>query len=246
MRVDLRLRLHLSVHQTEGWNRPIQVLAVPIALPQRKLLTKGRLVDLDDLDTVLFEVKHLVTDGEADLLRLLLQGDILTWERPVQDGDRTREHSLDRLVGLALRENRPFHRDRLAAVDVTPHYRWLNATRSVALHPCVLGEDEAVQVVAEVLHHVVALKLTVHQDIQSEALLQCDTLGDLLAVELLVLLGRDGTLFEGGSIGAHVRRLREGTDGCRRVRRQFENILLDLLAFASFRQTGEVSFGQLA
>ena len=246
MRVDLRLRLHLSVHQTEGWNRPIQVLAVPIALPQRKLLTKGRLVDLDDLDTVLFEVKHLVTDGETNLLRLLLQGDILTRERPVQDGDRSREHSLDRLVGLALRENRPFHRDWCAAMNVAPHYRWLNATRSVALHPCVLGEDEAVQVVAEVLHHVVALKLTVHQDIQSEALLQCDALGDLLAVELLVLLGRDGTLLEGGSIGAHVRRLREGPDGCRRVRRQFENILLDLLALAPLRQTGEVSFGQLA
>ena len=39
---------------------------------------------------------------------------------------------------------------------------------AVALHPAVLGEGEAVELLAEVLDHVVALGLAVHQHVEAE------------------------------------------------------------------------------
>jgi hypothetical protein len=45
----------------------------------------------------------------------------------------------------------------------------------------VHGGGEPAELLAEVLHHVVALGLAVHQYVQAEALLQGDDMRDLLA-----------------------------------------------------------------
>src|SRR5665648_308345 len=62
-----------------------------------------------------------------------------------------------------------------AASDV---YERLGAPRAVGLHPAVLGDREAVQQLGEVLHHVVALGLPVHQHVEAQSLLQGDRRGD--------------------------------------------------------------------
>ena len=59
---------------------------MPVGLPQGQLLAQGGLVDLDDLDAGGLKVKHLVADGQGELLGLLLVGDVLTRPGPVENG----------------------------------------------------------------------------------------------------------------------------------------------------------------
>src|SRR5665811_595363 len=49
----------------------------------------------------------------------------------------------------------------------------------IGLHPAVLGDGEAVQMLGKILHHVVAFGLAVHDDIQADLLLQVDNVLDL-------------------------------------------------------------------
>ena len=51
----------------------------------------------------------------------------------------------------------------------------------------MVGEGEAVQLLAEVLHHVVALVLAVHQHVEPELLLQADDVAGAVLDEALVL-----------------------------------------------------------
>ena len=49
---------------------------------------------LDDFAASLLQVSHLFPDGQSQLEGLSLAGDVLPWERPVQDGDRPcKQHS---------------------------------------------------------------------------------------------------------------------------------------------------------
>src|SRR5665811_375082 len=69
--------------------------------------------------------------------------------------------------------------DRLGPGHVTPKDRRTCAPGSIGLHPAVLGDGEAVQVLGKVLHHIVAFGLAVHEDVQADLLLQVDNTFDL-------------------------------------------------------------------
>ena len=62
----------------------------------------------------------------------------------------------------------------------------LHAARAVGLHPAVLGEGEALELLAEILDHVVALELAVHQHVEADLLLDADGILGLLLEERLV------------------------------------------------------------
>ena len=187
MCMNLSLWLHLRMHQSEGRYSPVQIIAVPTALAQGQFLTKSRLVDLNDPDAVAFEVEHFVADGQCDLKSLLLERDILTWERPVEDGDRPRQHTLDGLVGTTLGEDRPVDRHRRTPTDIAPDDGRLDASGTITLYPGILRKHIPVHLRTEVLHHVVALKLPMHQHVEPDALLQFDALQYLVSVEVYIL-----------------------------------------------------------
>lgn len=146
-------------------------------------LTDGRLVNLDGTDAGLLEVDDFVTEGESELLGLQLTADIGAREGPVENGDGTSQHSLHGLLGDALRVAAPAdgHRSRAADIrddnggtNITEHSDQLkvqvsrersDSPRTVALHPRVLREDEAVELLTEVLNHVVTLGFTVDEEV---------------------------------------------------------------------------------
>ena len=81
-------------------------------------------------------------------------------------------------------------------------------------------DGEAVELLGEVLDHVVALGLAVHEDVEAELLLQLDDALDLGLHELLVLPRRQLALAGAGPGGADLAGLREGADRGGGQRRQ--------------------------
>ena len=64
----------------------------------------------------------------------------------------------------------------------------MHSPRTVALNPTVLGEDEALELLAEVLNHVVTLGLAVDEEIEADTLLEAHDVLNLLLDELVVAL----------------------------------------------------------
>src|SRR6266852_549243 len=64
----------------------------------------------------------------------------------------------------------------------------LHATRAVALNPSVLGCEEARELLAEKLHHVIAFKFTVHQNVNADFLLKADRLLCFCFQERIIVL----------------------------------------------------------
>lgn len=69
-----------------------------------------------------------------------------------------------------------------------------DSPRAVALYPSILSEDETVELLSEVLNHVVSLGLSVNEQVKTDLLLEADDSLDFLLDELLVLLLSDLTL----------------------------------------------------
>ena len=89
-------------------------------------------------------------------------------ERPGQHGDRAGEHALDRLVGERLRVAGPRDGHRVRAGHVAVQDRRAHAARCRTTAPSRWRGRESVQLLGEVLHHVVALGLAVHQDVEAD------------------------------------------------------------------------------
>ena len=68
--------------------------------------------------------------------------------------------------------------------------------RTVALNPSILGEDEALELFSEVLNHVIALRLSMYEEIQTNLLLEANNTFDLFLDEFLVLCLVDLALAE--------------------------------------------------
>jgi len=58
---------------------------------------------------------------------------------------------------------------------------------TVALNPSILGEDETVELLSEVLNHVIAFGLSVYKEVQTNLLLEADDSFDLFLDEVFVL-----------------------------------------------------------
>lgn len=112
------------------------------------------------------EVRDLVAQCQAYLVGGLAQRLVVAHEAPREDRDRTGEHALDGLVRERLGVRGPVDGDRLRPRDVAPQDRRTRAARAVRLHPAVARDREPVEVLREVLDHVVALGLAVHQHVR--------------------------------------------------------------------------------
>ena len=144
VRVDLGRVLDASTSELEGGDGPLEVLLTLGALSERKTLTEGGLIDLDDVDAGGLKVNHLVAEGECELLSLDRLVDVVTGERPSQAGDGSSEHTLHGLRGdrgsvLGLLDGHGG-----GAGDVADNNRRTHAAGSVGLDPAVGGEDIAI------------------------------------------------------------------------------------------------------
>ncbi len=178
VRVDLCRVVDAGRRQPERRDRPREVRLVGRGA-QREKLPQCRLVDLDDADARRLQVVHLVADGQCHLTGGLAQRLVVADERPRQDRHRPGQHPLDGFAGQALRVARPLDGHRLRTRDVAVQDRRPDTARAVGLHPAEVGGGEPGQPLGEVLHHVVALGLAVHQHVQAEVLLQPDDALDL-------------------------------------------------------------------
>src|SRR5699024_4499656 len=140
-------------------------------------------------------------------------------------GDRTSQHALDVLVRQGLCVLCPLHGHGLRAGDVTNHDWWTGATGAVGLDPAVFGDHEAIEKLCEVLHHVIALWLAVHQHIQTEAFLQLNDAGYFLAQLLNILLIAQDTIAVIRAGLTNIRGLRERTNRRGRQDRQLQRLL---------------------
>ena len=136
-----------------------------LRIAQRQAFAQRRLVDLDQADAGLLEIEHLIADRERDLPAGRRPRLVVAHEGPLQDRHRPGEHALHRPLGERLRIGRPFDRHRLGPRHIAEDDRRLHVARAVGLHPAVLREGEARQLLAEVLDHVVALEFAVHQHV---------------------------------------------------------------------------------
>src|SRR5207249_2798955 len=96
----------------------------------------------------------------------------------------------------------------------------LDAAAAVGLHPAVVGDRQAVELLREVLDHVTSLWLAVYQDVEADPLLRGDDLGDALLDEPVIatVVEAPGPVLGAGA--ADLGGLREGADRGRRQLRQ--------------------------
>src|SRR5712691_5404205 len=208
MRVNLRGVAHTCRREAERIDGPLQI-ARPVRAAQRQTLAEGRLVDLNHPDAGRLEVDHLIADGQGDLLGGFRARLVVAHERPLQDRDRPGQHAFHRALRQRLRVLAPADGHRARPRDVTEDDRGLYVPSAVRLYPAVLREREAGQLLAEVLDHVVALELPVHEHVETEIFLQLDRLGDLRFDELVILLGGELIVVQLATRRPHFRRLRE-------------------------------------
>jgi len=142
MGVDLGRRRHTAGGQPEGFHRPAQIRR-PFRLADGQALAQRGFIDLDDLHTGFLQIHHFVADRQRDLETGVAARLVVAHETPLQDGHRSSQHALDRLVGVFLRHLCPAHGHRQRARHIAEDDRRLDATRTVALHPAVLGEGKA-------------------------------------------------------------------------------------------------------
>src|SRR5690606_6577958 len=104
-------------------------------------------------------------------------------------------------------------------VDIAVDNRRLHTARTVRLHPSVLRKSITGQLLSEVLHHVITLKLSVYQHVDIQLLLRADSAFGFFGDSFVVLFLGDDTFLQVRSPLTHVFCLWEGTDGSSRKRR---------------------------
>ncbi len=83
--------------------------------------------------------------------------------------------------------------------------------RTVALHPSILGEDKARELLSKVLNHVVTFRLAVDEEVKSNLLLEVYNTLNLLLDEFLVLVLAEFTFAKFGTSLTNLLGLLSGT-----------------------------------
>src|SRR6267143_1118906 len=221
VRVNLGGVTHTSRRQPEGVHGPPQVVR-PIGAPQRQPFARRRFVDLEHADLRRCEIDHHVADGQRDLLGGFRARLVVAHERPLQDRHWTRQHALHRTLRERLRVPAPAYCHRARPCDVAKDDRRLHIASAEGLHPAVLGERESGELLAEILDHVVAFELPVHQHVEADLFLQRDRSLDLRLDEAIVILGAELIVVQLAPRRPHFVGLRKGADGRRRERREID------------------------
>ena len=240
MGMNLCFRLHTAVGQPECRNCKIKILGVPIWFSQRQFFSQCSFVNLNHLDSVCFQIQYFISNCQCNLRNGFLNGNIFSWEGPVQNGNRTGQHSLHDLFGQRLGIHRPIHSDCLFTEYIAPDNRWLYTSCAIGLYPCLFCKEEAAQCFAEILYHVISFVLAMHQNIQSNIFLPCNALCNLFLVECHILLLGDFALTECRTSSFNILRLRERTNSCGWELRQCKGFFLQILTLPTLRQSDVV------
>src|SRR6185503_16057700 len=147
------------------------------------------LVDLDVLGAGLLERERFFVDRGSQIHRHGFARRIVLVERPIHHRVRTREHALDGLLRLGLRELPPFHRERLGAPDRAHGDRLPVVAVSVGTHG--VRDREAGHPLREVGGHVASVEFAVDEDVEPDLLLSLDQLHGFVALQLKERVGRD-------------------------------------------------------
>ncbi|EEQ36271.1 conserved hypothetical protein [Clavispora lusitaniae ATCC 42720] len=238
VRVDLGRVCDTRSGHSERLRGPVQVVRSFLASSQWQTFSDGWLVDLNDSDTCSFQVSDFVSQGQTQLQRLHLLRNVVSWERPSKTCDWTGQHTLDWQLGQRLSVNGLLDGHGLWSRDITDNDWWSDVSGTVRLDPTVGGENVTVQLLTKVLHHVVSLWLTVHQDVQTNLLLESDDSLDFSLDELLVLLLGDSALGELVSVDSNVLCLRERTNSGGWEQRQVVLLLLSSQSGWEWRLSG--------
>lgn len=228
VRVNLSLILDSSARQQERVDSPLQVLT-PTALTQGQTFTDSRLVNLNDTDASLLQINNLLTESKSQLEGSQLTWLVITHKRPLQHSNRTSQHTLHNLGGILLSKHRLLHRHGGRTADITINNWRLHTARAIGLHPTILTKDVTLHLHTKVLNHIGTLKLTVHQNVQTNFLLTTDTLNSLLLQKLLISLSRNLSLLESQTSLSNLRSLREGANGGGWEQRQVQQLSLSLV-----------------
>ena len=143
-------------------------------LIQRKQLAQCWLIDLNNSNSGVLKIGNLVAQSQTDLISNLGQRQVIAREGPSDDGDRTSQHALDRVIGQRLRVTCPFNSHRVRTDNVAPQNRRTSATRTIRLDPAVLRRSETFKLFSKVLNHIVTLCFTVDQNIQTKVFLKAN------------------------------------------------------------------------
>ena len=221
VRVDLRRVGDARSREPEAVDRPFQVCFV-LDSAQRQSFAQSGLVDLNEADTRFLEIERFIPDRESDLLTGDRARLIVPHEGPLKNGDGACQHALHGPLGQRLRIGGPFDGHRLRARDVAEDHRRFHVARAVRLHPPVLREREAGELLAEILDHVIALELAVDEHVDIQLFLDTDGFLRLLAQELVICRIAQVAALVGCACLAHGLRLRERSDRRRRESREAE------------------------
>ncbi len=242
--MDLCLGSHAGGGEQEALHAPVQVVRL-VTLAQRQGLAKRRLVDLNDRDTGGFQIDHLVTQRERQGSARMLDRFVVAHERPFEHGDRPGQHAFDRAIAAALSVARPTHGHRLFALDVAKQDRRFDAARAVALYPALGRDQHALQQLAEILDHVVALGLAMHQHVESQLFLPQQRCVDDATQLLFVVGARDFAGFVASAQLTQLTRLWERADRRSRQRRQAKPSSLSLASRRRRQAALEIALTQV-
>ena len=239
VRVDLRLRFNARGRQAEGADSPLQVGRL-VCFLQWQQLADGGLVDLDDLRTSVDEVADLVAQGQRHLVGGVAEWLVITDEGPCEHRDWAGEHALHWLVGQLLGFLEPRYGHGVRTANVAEQDWRTDAAGTVRLDPRMLGGVVALELLGEVLNHVVALWFAVDEHVEAEVFLALDDVCDFVDHGLVVLLFGELTLAQRGACLADLGGLREGAD---RRGWQWWQVQFCLLRGAAFFDVAAVAVG---
>ncbi|KAH3676284.1 hypothetical protein WICPIJ_009159 [Wickerhamomyces pijperi] len=169
-----------------------------------------------------------------------------SWERPSQDGDWTRQHTLHWLGSDGLGIDGFLDGHWGWSRNITDNDWWSDVSGTVGLDPTVGGEGETLQLFTKVLNHIVSLWFTVNQNVQVDFFLESDNLFDFGLNELLVGFWGELTLGKLVSVDSDVLGLWEGTNGGGWEQWQLVNLFLFLDSFDEWGGTTTQLVGDLS
>ena len=233
MRMNLCICFHSTMCQTESRDCKIQIFCIPVWSSERQFFSQGSFVDLYHPDSICFKIQYFISDCKCNLRDGFLNGNVFSWEWPVQYRNRACQHSFHDLIRKWLCIYGPIYRNRLFTIYIAPDDRWFYASGSVRLYPGFFCKKESSQCFAKILHHIISFIFSVYQYIKSDFFLPCHTFRDFLLVEIHIFLSGNLSLSKGRPVCLYIFRLWERSNRRCRELRKSKSLFLQFLTFTS-------------
>ena len=233
MRMNLCICFHSTMCQTESRDCKIQIFCIPVWSSERQFFSQGSFVDLYHPDSICFKIQYFISDCKCNLRDGFLNGNVFSWEWPVQYRNRACQHSFHDLIRKWLCIYGPIYRNRLFTIYIAPDDRWFYASGSVRLYPGFFCKKESSQCFAKILHHIISFIFTVYKHIKTNLLLPFYAISNLLLNILCILFFWYFILSVSRSLCLNLLSLRKWTNSCSWKFRKTKFLLLKLLSFTS-------------